>query len=61
LKSLTTFLFQSNIRLDHALISVVPMGALLGFSLLNIQNKMIVDVVHLGLISISLLIQYILL
>jgi hypothetical protein len=58
---LVTFLFQSNIRLDHALISVVPMGALLGFSLLNIQNKMIAEVVHLGLISISLLFQYILL
>jgi hypothetical protein len=29
--SIGDFLFQSNIRLDHALISVVPMGALLGF------------------------------
>ncbi|MCO6461313.1 MAG: hypothetical protein J5I59_07910 [Saprospiraceae bacterium] len=58
---LITFLFQSNIRLDHALIVTVPLGALLGFSLLNIQNKMMAEMVHLVLISISLLFQYILL
>lgn len=58
---LVTFLFQSGIRLDHALITAAPMGILLGFSVLNIQNKMISEVVHLVLISISLLFQYILL
>jgi len=58
---LVTFLFQSGIRLDHALITAAPMGILLGFSVLNIQNKMIAEVVHLVLISISLLFQYILL
>ncbi|HMY85088.1 MAG TPA: DUF6427 family protein [Saprospiraceae bacterium] len=57
----TTFLFQTGIRLDHALIVAPPMGILLGFSVLNIQNKMIAEVVHLVLISISLLFQYILL
>jgi len=58
---LLTFLFQAGIRLDHTLIVAVPLGALLGFSMLIIQNKMIAEVVHLVLISISFLFQYILL
>ena len=58
---LVTFLFQSGIRLDHALIIAVPMGTLLGFSMMIINNKMIAEVVHLLLIGVAFLFQYILL
>lgn len=58
---LITFSFQSGIRLDHFLIIAVPMGILLGYSMLLISNKLIADMMHLILISISFLFQYILL
>ena len=55
-----TFLFQPGIRLDHMLVVAVPVGSLLGFSILVIENKQIAEVVHLLLISLSFLFQYIL-
>lgn len=58
---LLTFTFQAGIRLDHFLIIASPMGILLGFSMLLIGNKQIAEVVHLILISVSFLFQYILL
>ncbi len=58
---LLTFGFQAGIRLDHFLIIAVPMGILLGFSMLLINNKQIAEVMHLILISVSFLFQYILL
>lgn len=54
-----TFLFQPGVRLDHLLVIAVPVGTLLGFSILVIENKQIAEVVHLLLISLSFVFQYI--
>jgi len=58
--SALTFLFQPGIRLDHLLVMSVPVGILLGFSILAIENKQIAEVLHIILIATSFLFQYIL-
>lgn len=55
-----TIFFQANIRFENIQIFFVPLGILLGLSMYSIRNYLVAEIIHLVLISISFLFQYIL-
>lgn len=55
-----TFFIQPGIRMDQLMVLAVPVSILLSLTILQITNKQIAEVIHLILISISFLFQYIL-